>query len=288
MKPTPFEYHRAETTEEAVRLLVECGEEAKVLAGGQSLVPTMNLRLAQPSALIDIAGIGGLAGIAREGGSLRVGATTRQSAVLADPEIAVDAPMVAEALRWVGHEANRNRGTFGGSAAHADPAAEIPAVLVALGADLEITGPRGFRTVPAADFFVSFFTTSIEPDELLTAVRLPSRHGPWAFEEIARRHGDFALVGVAAALVVDEQGIVGACDLVLMGVDDVPWSAQAAQEVVVGNRVTPELAREARAVIESTVEPSSDVHASSCYRSHAAGVLVERALLKATGRKEQG
>lgn len=286
MKPAPFEYHRAETIEEAIRLLGEYGDEGKLLAGGQSLVPTMNLRLAQPRALVDIAAIGELAGVEPYDAGLRVGAMTRQSRVLDDPQVATTAPLVTDALRWVGHEANRNRGTFGGSAAHADPAAEIPAVLVALDADLEITGPSGTRTVSAADFFVSFFTTSVEPDEVLTAVKLPTQNGPWAFEEIARRHGDFALVGVAAALAIDAEGLARRCNLVLMGVDDVPWSAQAAEQLVVGNRITSELAREVRAAAEAAVEPSSDVHASSSYRSHAAGVLVERALLRAIAREE--
>ncbi len=288
MKPAAFEYHRPQTLGDALALLGRYGYEGKALAGGQSLVPTMNLRLAQPGALVDIAGIGELAGVTVEpDGGVRIGATTRQSDVLAHAGVLAAAPIVAAAMRWVGHEANRNRGTFGGSAAHADPAAEIPAVLVALGAQLEIAGASGTRTVDADDFFLGYFTTAVEEDELLTAVRLPRHDGPWAFDEVARRHGDFALAGAAAVLDAGDDGLVRGCRIVLMAVDDTPWRAREAEAAVVGRRLDAEAAREARALVQAAVEPSSDIHASSAYRAHAAGVLVERALIAAAAREEQ-
>jgi aerobic carbon-monoxide dehydrogenase medium subunit len=287
VKPAPFVYLAPEALGEAVEALREHGSEGKVLAGGQSLVPMMNMRLAHPAVLVDVARIPELAGV-RSNGRLAIGACTRQAAVLRDGDVAARFPLIREALRNVGHAANRARGTFGGSIAHADPAAELPAGILALGAELVVQGPGGERVVGADDFFVTFYTTALDVDEVLTEVRLPEqRPSAWAFGEVSRRHGDFALAGVALTAATDGDGVVTSARLALFGVADRPLRATAAEESLVGRRLGDEaVAGEVARLAPEGIEFSSDIHVPEVYRREAAVALVRRAVLDAANTLE--
>ena len=278
MKPAPFKYASPESLEEATSLLQQHGDDAKVLAGGQSLIPLMNMRLARPGVLVDINHVAGLDGVSRNGG-LTIGTNTRHVTVLRSPEVRAYAPIVSEAMRHVGHVGIRTRGTFGGATAHADPAAEIPAVLLALDAQVTVQGPQGTRTIAADDFFVSTFTTELEDDEIVTAVQLPSPldHAAWSFHEVSRRHGDFALVGVAAVAELDGSGNVSRARIALSGVADTPVRVTEAEDSLVG-RAPADGADEAGRLAEQQLDPPSDFHATSTYRREVAGALVTRAL----------
>ena len=280
MKPAPFKYTRAESAEHASALLAEYGDEAKILAGGQSLIPLLNMRLARPEVLVDINRIDALKGIARNGG-LTIGSTASPAAAIRSVEVQQYAPIVSEALRHVGHVGIRSRGTVGGSVAHADPASEMPAVLLALDAELVATGPNGERTIPAEEFFVSTFTTALEDDEVLTRITLPYPidASPWAFEEVARRHGDFALVGVAAVAELDESGTCKRARIALSGVSDTPVRAREAEDALVGRRLA-DAAEEAGRLVEEHLDPPGDFHASKQYRSEVSRALVTRAITK--------
>jgi carbon-monoxide dehydrogenase medium subunit len=277
-----------ESLSEALDALTEHGEDGKVLAGGQSLVPMMNMRLARPSVLIDIGRVNGLAGVIHNGRSV-IGTMTRQSSVMKDDTVRRKFPLIHEAQRHVGHVANRSRGTFGGSIAHADPAAELPAVMLALGADMVIDGPNGARVVPADDFFVTYYTTDIGSDELLVEVRLPARRPTaWAFGEVARRHGDFAMAGVAMTVEADHEGVVSSARLAMFGVADRPIRATEAEEALVGKRLGDEAAAdEVSRVAPSGIDFASDVHVSATYRSEVAAVLVRRAVMDASKTMER-
>lgn len=292
MKPAPFLYCAPSTVEEVVALLAEHGDEAKVIAGGQSLVPTMNMRLAQPSVLVDIGAVPGLDGI-QANGQLTIGATARQAAVLRSAAVADFSPIIPAALRHVGHPANRNRGTFGGSVAHADPAAELPAVLLALGAELVASGPGGERVIGADDFFVTYYTTVLAADEVLTEVRLPQRYDAsrtaWSFLELARRQGDFAVGGTALVAEVDGDGLVTSARVCLLGVADRPVRARQAEDFLVGKRLGDQaVAREAGQLAAGDLTPVSDVHGSAQYRKEVAAVLVARAAVDSATRLEGG
>ncbi|MHA6795726.1 FAD binding domain-containing protein [Pseudonocardia bannensis] len=286
MKPAPFAYAKPESVDEALAILAEHGDEAKVLGGGQSLLPLLNMRLARPSVLVDLGGIAELAGITSNG-SISIGAMTRQVEVEQSAEIASALPILPAALSHVGHAAIRTRGTFGGSIAHADPAAELPTVFSALEGEAVIAGQSGSRTVGADDFFTTYFTTSVGDDELLKEVRL-RRLTPadrWAFLEVARRHGDFALVGVAVVLTTDGDGPDAVCSkarIALSGVADVPVRAKAAEAVLEGARLSEQdVIAEAAAVAASAFNPEGDVHASAEYRKEVAQTLVRRAVAQA-------
>jgi CO/xanthine dehydrogenase FAD-binding subunit len=273
---------------EALALLAEHGYDAKVLAGGQSLIPTMNFRLAQPAVLVDLNHIPELFYIkpSRDKGVL-IGAMTRESQVEHDPLIAERTPLVHETVPHIAHEQIRNRGTFGGCIAHADPAAELPAVSVALNARFRVRNRTGERWIPADEFFIGFFTTALEPDELLVEVALPpmpARSG-WSFQEIARRHGDYALVGVATLVTLDRQDKCQGARMVFLSVGDGPVEARQAAEVLVGQTPTPEAIRAAaETAARADVDPSSDIHASSDYRRHLVDVLARRSLEQAFER----
>jgi aerobic carbon-monoxide dehydrogenase medium subunit len=272
VKPAPFAYHAVETVEEAVAMLAELGADARVLAGGQSLVPMLNLRLARPSALVDVGRVAALAGISANG-ALRLGATTRQADALRSSLVADRAPLLSDALRHIGHPATRSRGTLGGSIAHADPAAELPAVLLALDGEAIVRSPQGERTIPAASLFLGPFTTALADGELLTELRLPdppagARHG---FAEIARRHGDFALAGAAVVIAP------GHARVALFGVAPAAFRAEAA-ECALGEGAGAEAAAELAA---AAAEPAGDPHAPAAYRAKAARVATLRALLAA-------
>jgi len=288
MKPAPFKYYAPTTTEEALARLAEHGYDAKVLAGGQSLIPTMNFRLAQPSVLVDLNRIDDLFYIRPDAnGGVLVGAMTRESQVEHDPLIAGRAPLIYEAMPHIAHVQIRNRGTFGGCMAHADPAAELPAVSLALNARFRVRSQSGDRWVPANEFFIGFFTTALEPDELLVEVAvppMPPRSG-WSFQEVARRHGDYALVGVATTVTLDGRGQCDEARLVFLSVGDGPVEAHRAAGILKGQAPTPEAIQAAsEAAAGADVDPSSDIHASADYRRHLVKVLAQRSLTQAFER----
>ena len=275
MKPAGFRYHVPASADEAVAVLAERGDGAKALAGGQSLVPLLNMRLAAVSDLVDLNRCADL-DYARP---LEIGAVARQRTVELSADMRRECPLLVDALRWVGHPPIRNRGTVGGSLVHADPAAELPAVAVALDAVLVVRGPEGEREVAAAGFFTGVFETAMAPDELLVAVRFP-RQAPDSrscFLELARRHGDFAIAGVAAVVRIEE-GRVAEVRLSLAGVDATPVRAARAEAAVLGEPPSPELFSHAADVASGECSPSADLHGSPDYRRQLVRVLVERAL----------
>ena len=265
MIPAPFEYIAAQSPAHVVELLGEHGDDAKLLAGGHSLLPMMKLRLAAPEVIIDIGRLTELSGISRRNGELVIGATTRHADLAASALVREQAPLLAHAAGLVGDPQIRHRGTIGGSLAHADPAADLPMALVALGGSVELTGPGGTRTVGAEDFFAGYFETALEPDELLTAVRVPGRPGqPWGYQKFVRRANDWAIVGVAA--------VGGRIALANMG--PVPLRATAAEQALAGGA---SVAEAAELAAEGT-SPGEDIHADREYRRHLARVLTRRAL----------
>jgi carbon-monoxide dehydrogenase medium subunit len=287
MKPAQFEYFCPRTVDEATELLAQHGDEAKVLAGGQSLVPLMNMRLARPAIVIDINRIDALAYLHEGDGALRVGALTRQRTAERSPVVARRCPILRDALRLVGHAQIRNRGTIGGSVAHADPAAELTAILVALGGEITARRAKGTRTVAAADLFVTYLTTSLDARELITEVRIPvmPRGAGWSWMEISRRHGDFALAGVGVILGL-RGGAITEARIGLTGVAPTPVRASDAERLLVGQRPAGPLWEAAAAAVRAAVTPDGDIHASGEYRKHVAGVLTRRALAEAHSRAE--
>jgi carbon-monoxide dehydrogenase medium subunit len=279
VKPVPFEYRRVGSVGEALDLLAEGGFDAKVLAGGQSFVPMLNMRILRPSLVIDINGISGLDAIEETNGDLRVGALCRQSALERSPLVRGRCPLLAACLPFVGHSVTRNRGTVGGSVAHADAAAELPLVLVTLGGTVVAESRAGRRSLPAEEFFVTYFTTALAPDELVVETLWPgaSRFSGFAFEELAQRHGDYALSAAACALRV-EDGLVAEARLAVAAVAPRP---RLVDVPLLGRAVDAEAAREAADAARAAVEPSGHVHASGEYLRHVTGVLAERAVLRA-------
>ena len=290
MKPSYFRYFAPHSVEEALTLLAEHGDGARVLAGGQSLVPLMNMRLAHPSVLVDINGISQLAYIRPWDGGLALGAITRDATLERDASAATRFPLLVEAAHCVGHPAIRNRSTAGGSIAHADPAAELPAVMLALDAVFEVHNRFGSRTIAAKDFFQGYLQTSLKPGELLTELRipgLPALAGS-AFVEFARREGDYALAGVAAVVALDEDGTIADARLGLCSVGPAPVRPSAAEALLRGQRPGAEAwSAAASAVIAALDTPPSDIHGSADYRRHLAGVLTEQALALAADRAER-
>jgi aerobic carbon-monoxide dehydrogenase medium subunit len=291
MKSASFAYDAPKTVEAAVALLAEHGADAKLLAGGQSLVPLMNMRLARPSVLIDINRIVSLQYIRVEAdASLAIGAGTRQSAAERSPEVARGWPVLVEALRQVGHITIRNRGTIGGTLAHADPTAELPTLAVALDATFRLIGPRGERTVRAREAYVSYLTTVFAPDEILTEVRFP---GPppqsgAAFLEISRRHGDYALVSAAATVTVDAAGRCTNAAVAIGGVAPTPVLAGPRGGELQGQRLDEATLRGASRQYTADLDPPTDIHADAEYRSEVAAVLTRRAMALAFERAMTG
>lgn len=282
MKPAPFDYVAPRSLDEALEVLAERPDDAKVLAGGQSLIPLLNFRLAQPALLVDVNRLPGLDGVeVASDGELRLGALVRQGRLERDPRVAARAPLLAAALPHVAHPQIRNRGTLGGSLAHADPAAELPAVALALDARLRLARRGGERWVAARDFFLGLFATALEPGELLVEVALPPpppRSG-FAFLEIARRHGDYALAGVAAAVTLDERGACRRARLVLLAVGDGPVDAGVAAAALAGGPLDAErIAEAARHAAQREIDPIGDIHASADFKRHLIRVLAARAL----------
>jgi carbon-monoxide dehydrogenase medium subunit len=279
MKPAPFDYHAPHSVEEAIELLARLGPDARPLAGGQSLVPMLALRLARPSALIDLNRIASLTGIKGHDGSLRLGAMTRQASILRSKDVAAKAGLLAQALGHVGHPPTRARGTVGGSLSHADPAAELPAAMVALDAEFTLRSAQGERTIAASDFFHGMFETAIGPGELLTEIRVPVAAGRASgFVEIAHRQGDFAIISAAVVLDLDEHGSCSQVRVVLGGAGPVPLRCPEVEAALVNAKPDPRaLARAAAAVAVAPIEFDSP-SASRAYRRKVAPVLIRRAL----------
>ena len=268
MKPAPFAYKKARTLEEAVALLGE--KDARLLAGGQSLIATLNMRLSSPSLLIDINGIGGLDGISVKGGMVEIGALARHVQAERSDVVAKNAPLIARAMPHIGHPAIRNRGTLGGSIAFADPAAELPACLLALDGEVEATGPKGKRTIKAQDFFNGLFETALGPQEVLTAIRVPAaaKDTRVGFAELARRHGDYAIVGLAASGRGDGKGLADV-RLAFFGVGNTPLRVKKAEAALTAGNID-------AAVNALELEPHDDVQATAKVKKHLAGVLLRR------------
>jgi carbon-monoxide dehydrogenase medium subunit len=284
VKPAPFEYVRARSLAEAIARLAD-DPDARVLAGGQSLVPMMNMRLVRPSAVVDIARVPGLEAVDVEAaGTLVLGALVRHADLAASPVVRRVAPLLAVAASHIGHRAIRNRGTLGGSLAHADPAAELPAAAVALGARIRLAGRDGTREVAAAEFFRGLFTTALGAGEVVTGIRIPPGDGGgWGFAEIARRPGDFALAGVAGILATAPDGSCRSARLVAFGVGTGPVRLATAETALIGLHVEVARARDAGIAAAAAVDPPDDVHASAEYRRHLVSVLTERVVTQALG-----
>jgi aerobic carbon-monoxide dehydrogenase medium subunit len=289
MKLPPVEYEAPETVTEAVDLLAEQQDEASVLAGGQSLIPLLALRLARPAVLIDINGIDELSGVSAADGWTAIGAMTREYMAEESELVAGTVPLLAAALPFIGHEAIRSRGTIGGSLAHSDPAGELPAVARALDAELVVRSKSGERVVPAAEWFEGYFMTARRPDELLVQVRFPTAEPGTgvSFGEVARRHGDFAIVGLAVSLTLADGAITNA-RLALSGVSDVPVRATAAEDLLMGERPSTGLFDEAARRATDDVNPPADLNGSSDYRKTVAAVLVRRGLQAAADNARRG
>ncbi len=282
MKPAPFQYVSAHSLDEALAALADAGEGGKVLAGGQSLVPLLALRLARPEVLVDVNPIAGLDRIVVEDHRLRVGALARHRAVELDEQVRRTFPLVSAAAARIGHVAIRNRGTVGGSVAHADPAAEWPTLLLALDGEVEVASRRGRRVVAAQDLYDGYLTTSLEVDEIVCEVRvtLPAGRTGTSFLELARREGDFAIVGIAAVLTL-EGDEVRQCRLALSGVSSTPVRARGAEERLVGGVADDAAFAAAAQTVADEIDPPGDIHGSADYRRKVAGVLVRRALVAA-------
>jgi aerobic carbon-monoxide dehydrogenase medium subunit len=279
VKAPAFDYARVRSLAEALSLLSEHGGEAKIIAGGQSLVPALNLRLLAPALLIDIGALDELRGISVDGKTVRIGALTRHVDLERSPEIAEHAPLLSKAVAHVAHPAIRNRGTFGGNLAHADPASELPACALALGARMIVAGAQGERSVPAEAFFTGLFQTALSAEEILIAVEVPVRRAEerFAFVELARRSGDYALVGLACRGIV-EQGALSDLRLAYFAVGAVPKLATKAAAHLTGQPITDAALAEAQAALADDLEPHDDLHASAATRLHLARVLLRRAL----------
>jgi len=268
VKPAPFAYKKVRSLDEAVALLGE--KDARLLAGGQSLIATLNMRLSSPSLLIDINGLDGLSGISEKGGAVEVGALARHAQAERSDVIAKHAPLIARAMPHIGHPAIRNRGTLGGSIAFADPAAELPACLLALDGEVDATGPKGKRTIKAQDFFRGLFETALAPQEVLTAIRVPAadKGARVGFAELARRHGDYAIVGLAASARINGKGLADV-RLAYFGVGDTPIRVKKAEAALAGGNVD-------AAVNALDLDPHDDVQATARVKKHLAGVLLRR------------
>jgi CO/xanthine dehydrogenase FAD-binding subunit len=286
MKPAPFKYIAASSLDQALSLKAEYGDDARFLAGGQSLIPAMNFRLARPSVLIDINGLNDLAGVDRAGRDIRVGALTRYCDLERDGDFLKACSLFADALPHIAHPQIRNRGTIGGNLSHADPASELPAIAVAMEARMRITSSTSERQVAASEFFVGLLSTDIQADEMLVEIAFPApkpRSGA-CFMEVARRRGDFALAGIAAIVTLDEAKRCSNVRLALCGVGETAVDASHAAASLIGQPCTPEAIEAVAADVRDAIAPSGNVHASPDYQRHIAGVLAMRAISKAQER----
>jgi len=292
MKPAPFEYVVPETLEEALAVLTEHGDEAKLLAGGQSLIPMMNFRLAQPTLLVDCNDLGELDFIRPDAeGSLRIGAMTRQRSLEREPLVERHAPLVFETIPYVAHPQIRNRGTVGGNLAHADPASELPVIALARCFRFRLQRSGRERWLEAKDFFVGLLETALEPEEMLVEIAVPplAAGTGYGFLEVSRRHGDYAQVGVAALLGLDEAGLCSECRLVFLSVGETPMDAPRAAEILLGEKPSKEVfTAAAELAATEEIDPSGDIHASEAYKRHLARVLTIRVLTRAAERATGG
>ncbi|MGB3488742.1 MAG: xanthine dehydrogenase family protein subunit M [Xanthobacteraceae bacterium] len=288
MKPPPFDYFAADCIEAAIQALADAGGDGKIIAGGQSLMPMLNFRLLRPSILIDINRIPDLAYVRDDGDEIRIGPLTRHRVLETSDLIAKQFPVLHEAMGYVAHLAIRNRGTIGGSLSHADPAAELPMMSLLLDARLEVQSNAGRRTIEARDFFLGALTTALEDGDMLVEVRLPKlQEGTgWAFEEVARRSGDFALASVAVITGSDGDR-VSDIRIGMMGVGETPMRATEAENILIGQRYSEAVVAAAVDAIRAAVEPNTDLHASADYRRHLVGILAQQALGKAWDRSRR-
>ena len=290
MKPAPFEYYAPDSIEQALDFMSQYAGEAKILAGGQSLVPAMNFRIVQPSVLIDLNRVAGLGQVREEASTLRIGAMTRERELEFNPLISKWAPLLVEAAPHIAHPQIRNRGTIGGSIVNADPAAELPVLMLALGARLKAKNISGERWVEAQDFFMGMFTTALEPDEILVEIELtasPPRTG-WSFMEVAPRAGDYALMGVAALVTLDQNGKYEQAKLVYLNAGDGPVEAKEAEKLLIGEPMSEHLIEStASKASETEINPFGNIHTSPEFQRHLANVLTKKALQQATQRAEE-
>ena len=284
MKPASFDYHDPATLDEALELMSRHGDQARPLAGGQSLVPLMNFRLLRPAHIIDLNGVNELSYLIIENGTLRIGATTRQRALERSLEVAQRWPLLRDATAFIGHIQIRNRGTVGGSLAHAFPSAELPVAVVTLDASILIRAKTGQRIVRAEGFFLSFVTTALEPNELLTEIQLPAlpANSGWSYQEVSRRHGDFALAGAATVIALDANGNIKHARLTLTGTT--PIRAAEAEQSLLGEKPSEALFKNAAKRATENLDQDSDIHASAEYRRSACPALARRALAQAAER----
>ncbi|MGN6735524.1 MAG: FAD binding domain-containing protein [Candidatus Binatia bacterium] len=287
MKPAKFDYHDPRTLDEALSLLAQLGDQARPLAGGQSLVPLMNFRLIRPAHLIDLNGIAELSYLKMDDGTLRLGATARQRELERSADVAKRWPLLREAASYIGHVQIRIRVTVGGSLAHAFPSAELPVAMVTLDASFTLRSKTRERTAHAEDFFLSYMTTMLQPDELLTEISIPAppANSGWSYQEVSRRHGDFALAGAASLVALDANGVIQHARLTLTGAT--PIRAHQAEEFLIGERPSETLFRDAAQRAAENLEQDSDIHASAEYRREACSVLARRAFMQAAARAIQ-
>ena len=286
MKPAPFEYLCAESLEQALAWKAEYGDEARFLAGGQSLIPAMNFRLAQPAVLIDINPLAALDCVQFDVAAMSIGALTRYRTLERSADVAAHQPLLAETIPNVAHPQVRNRGTLAGNLSHADPASELPAVMLAAGAMMTLRSVRGERRVAGREFFVNLYTTALAVDEMLCSIELPAqapRTGS-AFIEVSRRRGDYAMMGVAAMVTLDATGSCVAASLAACNAGPTPMPLEEAAAALIGTRLEPAALAAAAALAPGEVDPAGNVHASAAYQKHLAGVLTRRALVTATER----
>ena len=286
MKPSAFDYYAPDTVEEALALLAEHGSDAKPLAGGQSLIPAMNFRVLQSALLVDLNRLTTLDGIRHIDGELRIGAMTRQRRIERDSLVKQLAPLLHETMPYIAHPQIRNRGTLGGSLVHADPAAELPVIAIALNARLRAQSVAGERWLTAQEFFLDMFTTALQPDELLVEIAfpvLPSRVG-WSFTEFARRRGDYALIGIAAWIALDDRGLCREAHLVYLNAGNGPIAARSAAQLLQGQEISIEAIEAAAAAADREIDPTGNVHCTPAYQRHLAHILTRRALLQANAR----
>ena len=289
MHPSHFAYHRVQSVDEAIALLAEHGDGAKLIAGGHSLLPIMKLRLAEPERLIDIGRIGELAGVRQDGDAVVIGALTTHHQVATDPVINAAAPLLAATAAHIGDRQVRNRGTIGGALAHADAASDYPAAILALEAEIVARGPRGERLIPAREFYVDFLTTALEPAEVLTEIRLPALsadHG-WSYQKLANQASGYALVGVGAVVMLSERATCADIRIGITGTAPVAWRAGAAEEALRGQTLDARTVESVTARIDDGVDALGDLHASASYRRAVTRGLARRAVLEAAGRARQ-
>src|SRR5688572_17039016 len=287
MKPAPFEYHAPDSMDQAVELFSRYGDEAKILAGGQSLVTAMNFRVVQPSVLIDLNRVGELSYIREDGNVLRIGSMARERHLEFDLSIVKRTPLLNEAVPFIAHPQIRNRGTIGGSIVNADPAAELPVLMLALNAGLKARNSSGERWIDAKDFFVGMFTTALEPDEILVEIELPFslNHTGWSFMEVAPRAGDYALMGVAVLVTLDEAGKCKAAKLIYLNAGEGPVEAKEAEKLLEGETLNDELIESAAGkASQEEINPFGNIHTSAEFQRHVANVLTKKALKQALQR----